>query len=102
MPEVSRAQFKTNVNANIADGANNSAADARGAWFESIDSSINRVDDATAAGLLVLTTPLAFRRVAVPANTGSTGTVGDIAFDTDYAYFCVATNTWRRAIIGTW
>lgn len=40
--------------------------------------------------------------VAAPASAGATGTVGQIAFDSSYAYFCVAANTWRRVAIATW
>ncbi len=37
-----------------------------------------------------------------PAATGSTGTAGDIRYDTDYIYVCTATNTWKRAALATW
>ena len=32
----------------------------------------------------------------VPANSSSSGTIGQIAYDSTYVYMCVATNTWRR------
>ena len=41
-------------------------------------------------------------RVAVPATASSTGTTGQIAFDSSYFYACVATNTWVRAPLATW
>lgn len=37
-----------------------------------------------------------------PAATGSTGTAGDIRYDSDYIYVCTATNTWKRAALATW
>lgn len=37
-----------------------------------------------------------------PANAGSAGTTGDIAWDASYIYVCTATNTWKRAGIATW
>jgi hypothetical protein len=41
--------------------------------------------------------------VAVPAHNNSTGTVGQIAYDSSYLYVCVNTNTWvRSAIITSW
>lgn len=37
-----------------------------------------------------------------PATASSTGTQGQIAWDSDYLYICVATNTWKRVAISTW
>ena len=39
---------------------------------------------------------------AAPASASSTGTAGDIRYDADYIYICVATNTWKRVAISTW
>jgi hypothetical protein len=44
----------------------------------------------------------AFQKVAAPANASSTGVAGQIAFDSNYIYYCVATNTWKRVAISTW
>jgi hypothetical protein len=40
--------------------------------------------------------------VNVPATSTSTGTAGQIAYDTNYVYVAVATNTWRRAALSSW
>lgn len=40
--------------------------------------------------------------VAAPASATATGTAGQIAYDSNYIYVCVATNTWVRAALGTW
>jgi hypothetical protein len=37
-----------------------------------------------------------------PATASSTGTAGDVRYDTDYVYICTATNTWKRAALTTW
>jgi len=37
-----------------------------------------------------------------PASAGSAGVAGTIAWDSDYIYVCVATNTWKRVDISTW
>jgi hypothetical protein len=37
-----------------------------------------------------------------PATPGSTGTVGEITWDGDWVYVCVAPNTWRRAGLYSW
>jgi len=38
----------------------------------------------------------------VPATLTSTGTAGEIAYDTNYLYVCTATNTWVRTALATW
>lgn len=38
----------------------------------------------------------------VPATASSTGRKGDTAFDANYFYVCVATNTWKRTPLTTW
>jgi hypothetical protein len=37
-----------------------------------------------------------------PANSTANGTAGQVAFDSNYVYYCVATNTWKRAALSTW
>jgi hypothetical protein len=40
----------------------------------------------------------------VPAHNTSTGTVGQVAYDSSYLYVCIAANTWKRVAwtAGTW
>lgn len=40
--------------------------------------------------------------VYVPTANTSAGTAGQIVWDTNYLYVCVAANTWKRANISTW
>jgi hypothetical protein len=40
--------------------------------------------------------------VSIPAEPTSAGAKGQIAFDTDFIYLCVAPNTWRRATLASW
>lgn len=40
--------------------------------------------------------------VAAPASATATGTAGNIAYDNNYIYVCVAANTWVRAPLSTW
>ena len=37
-----------------------------------------------------------------PASASSTGTAGQVAFDSNYIYYCTATDTWKRAALSTW
>lgn len=49
--------------------------------------------------------PLQQDRIAsatAPATATSTGTAGEIRYDSDYVYICVATDTWKRAALSTW
>jgi len=39
---------------------------------------------------------------AVPATATAAGTAGQRAYDANYIYICVATNTWKRVAIATW
>jgi len=39
------------------------------------------------------------RLVPVPASDAAPGTPYDFALDANFAYFCVATDTWRRVAI---
>jgi hypothetical protein len=40
--------------------------------------------------------------VEVPATATSTGTRGQLAYNTTHIYLCVATNTWVRAALNNW
>ena len=53
------------------------------------------------AGGLTLASKLNFPSQP-PASASATGTTGDIAWDMNYIYVCVATDTWKRAALGTW
>jgi hypothetical protein len=37
-----------------------------------------------------------------PATSSSTGTTGQIQWDSNYVYVCIAPNTWKRANISSW
>lgn len=39
---------------------------------------------------------------SAPATASDTGTPGQTAYDADYFYVCVATDTWKRVAIATW
>jgi hypothetical protein len=39
---------------------------------------------------------------SVPASASATGTAGSMAYDSDYLYICVATNTGRRVPLSEW
>jgi hypothetical protein len=37
-----------------------------------------------------------------PASAVDTGAAGQIKWDADYIYVCIATDTWKRASLATW
>lgn len=37
-----------------------------------------------------------------PASSSAAGTKGDMAWDDDYVYVCIDTDTWKRAALSTW
>lgn len=38
----------------------------------------------------------------VPSTAGSSGTAGQLAWNSDYIFVCTATNTWKRANLVAW
>ena len=57
-----------------------------------------------ASGDIVALTPVELANVlcvAAPATKTSTGTAGQIAFDTNFMYRCTATDTWKRTAMAT-
>jgi len=39
---------------------------------------------------------------SAPSAAGDTGTTGQLAYDADYFYVCIATDTWKRTALSTW
>lgn len=37
-----------------------------------------------------------------PASSGASGTAGEVCWDSDYLYVCVATDTWKRVAVNSW
>jgi hypothetical protein len=55
------------------------------------------------SGLLdVADDKIRIRSPRTPASATASGTQGEIAWDANYVYVCVATNAWRRAPLSTW
>jgi len=40
--------------------------------------------------------------VATPLTSNSPGETGQIAYDNNYVYICIATNTWKRSALASW
>lgn len=55
-----------------------------------------------AASLTIDSNTLRLTTSRTPASAAAAGNAGDICWDGNYVYVCVATNTWKRAAIATW
>ena len=61
-----------------------------------LDTTLNVLNDTTLASELYLPSP------TVPPASTSPGVKGQIAWDANYIYICIATNTWKRTALTTW
>jgi hypothetical protein len=57
---------------------------------------------ATINGVLTANANVIVANVYVPATVADGGTKGQITFDGNYVYICVATNSWKRANLVAW
>ena len=60
------------------------------------------VDGAASFTGKATTDELSVTNPTVPASATASGTTGDVAWDSDYVYICVDTDTWKRAALSTW
>jgi hypothetical protein len=60
------------------------------------------VANLTTSGFLAVFGNVFVANTYVPALANSTGTAGQIVWDSNYIYICVSTNTWKRANVSTW
>jgi hypothetical protein len=70
-----------------------------------LDGGENRVGIGTqtpTAKLDVNSDTVRVRTARTPASATAAGNAGDICWDSDYVYICVATNTWKRSALGSW
>ena len=71
-----------------------------------VDEICNFAEDGPVLALEGLTIPSGKKLIITGprtiTNSNDTGTAGDIRYDADYVYICVATDTWKRAAISTW
>jgi len=58
----------------------------------------NEIDTVTAN----ISSKLIVGSAYVPTSNSSSGTPGQIAWDSGHIYVCIATNTWRRANVAAW
>ena len=89
----SGATISGTLNVNVIDSEDSSAI--------AVNPSLELKSDLTVDGKAVIGD---FNLGGPRTVTGSSdvGTVGDVRWDSDYVYICVATDTWKRATLSTW
>jgi hypothetical protein len=102
---VNGAAAASGANVTISDTAPGSASSGD-LWWESDTGRLKiRYQDVDSAQWVDASPPLQQDKIATssaPATATSTGTAGEIRYDADYVYICVATNTWKRSALTTW
>jgi hypothetical protein len=58
--------------------------------------------DSTSSFLCVNGTTCCIQTQRTPSSSTDTGQPGEFCFDSNYLYYCTATNTWVRAALSTW
>ena len=53
-------------------------------------------------GLRIQSDSIAVSNSKTPSSASDTGQAGQICWDTNYLYMCVATNTWKRIALSSW
>lgn len=71
-------------------------------YLENLTDLVGIATDTPTAALDVDSDIIRLRQSKTPATAADTGNAGDIAWDADYIYVCVAANTWKRVAIATW
>lgn len=87
------------VGSSANDGTGDSLRDA----FIKVNSNFSNISDVGFdAGNIQVAGSISVASMSVPGSATATGTTGQITWDADYIYVCIATDTWKRTAISTW
>ncbi len=97
---VAGVTYEFDIQAQLVASPNTIRTVARG----TIKFAYDITQEATLSITTYTTSPSAFLNyvATVPASSSATGTTNQYAFDSDYFYLCVATDTWRRWPLSDW
>jgi hypothetical protein len=106
MTTISTEQFTSiNVGTSINDGTGDSLRNA----FIKVNQNFANISDTgvntgniSCQGTIEILGNLILQEPSVPATSNAAGAAGQITWDSNYIYICVATNTWKRASLATW
>lgn len=94
---------ETFITVNPGTSANDGSGDNLRTAFVKVNQNFANISDiGFDAGNVNVQGSLVLANVYVPTANTSTGTAGQIAWDNEHIYICIATDTWRRANISTW
>lgn len=48
---------------------------------------------------IVANSGINLNNLTIPSSSNDTGTAGDIVWDSNYVYVCIATDTWKRVTL---
>lgn len=83
--------------------ANDGTGDTLREAFIKVNNNFSNISDVGFdAGNVNVTRSLVLNDYGVPTTAGDPGTAGQIVWDSNHIYVCVATDTWKRANISTW
>jgi hypothetical protein len=72
------------------------------AWVDLPTYYVELIDNTGASQQIPVLSSGSTATASPPATATSAGSPGQIAYDSNYVYVCVAANTWKRASLGTW
>lgn len=87
-----------NTGGSANDGTGDNIRDA----FIAMNNNLNGFTTGISVGNLIASGSIVVPNSNAPSTVSDTGTPGQIAWDSGHIYVCIATNTWRRANLGTW
>ena len=87
----------------VGSSANDGTGDSLRAAFVKVNSNFSNISDiGFDAANINVTGSLVLANVYVPTLANSTGTAGQVAYDTNFVYICVSANNWKRANLAAW
>jgi hypothetical protein len=83
-------------------GTNAIAHDSSSLYWDATNNRLGINTNAPTVAIDADSNTIRLRTARTIATSTTTGAVGEICWDSNYIYVCTATNTWKRASLGTW
>ncbi len=87
----------------VGASANDGTGDSLRAAFVKVNQNFANIENiGFDAANINVSGSLVLANVYVPTLANSTGTAGQVAYDNNHVYICIATDTWKRANLAAW